>query len=361
MKSRSRLADVARLAGVSTATVSAVVNNADGGNIRVSTDTRQRVWDAVGQLGYVANPAARTLAGGKNRILGIFTYEPIIPIQSHDYFYPFLLGIEEEAEAQGYHLLLFTHATDSHGRRSIYHDDTNLLYMADGSILLGLNENKAELRRLQEEGYPFVYVGRRDVPDTAIPYTAADYTLATFDLTHRLIELGHRRLIHIAPLSQIESSIDRQIGFIQACQQDGLSMKENQILHIAAADLTLEKVREIIGAGFSGAVIEFDDACQAILQALHSLGLSIPRDFSIVMLGDPHFARDHSLDWTMFTIPRREMGIEAVRLLVHRLAHPEDSTPRSVLLPCQIIPGQTIAPPHASNSAHGKEAAILKI
>lgn len=360
MKSRSRLADVACLAGVSTATVSAVVNNADGGNIRVSAETRQRVWDAVAQLGYVANPAARTLAGGKNRILGIFTYEPIFPFQHHDFFHPFLLGIEEEAEAQGYQLLLFTHATDGAGRRSVYHNDNNLLYAADGSILLGLNENKAELRRLQEEGYPFVYVGRRDVPGLSISFTAADYTSAAAELTHRLVELGHRRLIYIAPPPRIESSIDREAGFIQAREQCGLSPQETPILHISAAGLTPEKVREIVGAGISGAIVEFDDQCQAILQALHFLGIAVPRDFSIVMLGDPHYAWDHSLDWTMFTIPRREMGSEAVRLLVQRLAHPEDLTPLSVSLPCQVIPGQTIAPPHPTPINLRKEADILE-
>jgi len=127
MKNRPRLKDVALLAGVSTATVSAVVTNNVGTNIRVGAETQQRVWAAVAQLGYVANPAARMLAGGKNCILGIFTYEPLFPFLYNDFFYPFLVGIEQEAESQGYHLLLFTNVTNQNGQRSIYHNDTNLL------------------------------------------------------------------------------------------------------------------------------------------------------------------------------------------------------------------------------------------
>jgi LacI family transcriptional regulator len=352
MKNRPILADVAHLAGVSSATVSAVVNHTTGRNIRVSAETRQRVWDAVAKLRYVANPAARILAGGENRILGIFTYEPIFPFQHHDFYYPFLQGIEEEAEAQGYQLLLFTNVTNVNGQRSIYHDDTNLLYMANGSILLGLNENKSELRRLQEEGYPFVYVGRRAVPGTTISYVAGDYASVTQELTQRLVALGHRRLVYIAPPPRIESSVDREVGLSRACQECGLTQDEVLILHIPTEELTPEKVQALVAAGITAALIEFDDQCQAVLQGLHALGLSVPQDFSIVLLGNPHHAWDHSLNWSMFTVPRREMGMEAVRMLVQRLVHPEDANPHCVYLPCEIVEGQTVAAPCLTHETH---------
>jgi LacI family transcriptional regulator len=323
-----------------------VVNNAVGRNIRVSPETRQRVLDAVARLGYVANPAARSLAGGLNRILGIFTYEPIFPFQNHDFFYPFLLGIEEEAEAQGYHLLLFTNVTNSNGRRSIYHDDTNLLLNAGGSILLGLNENKEELKRLQQEGYPFTYIGRREVPGVQISYTAGDYASATAELTRQLADLGHRRLLFIGNPPRFESSIDRENGFIQTSREYGLSLDDHSIVRVPASELTPEFARRILENGFTGALVDMDTQCQALLAALRVLGLSVPQDFSIAMLGDPHYIWDNSPDWSMFTIPRREMGVEAVRLLVHRLEHPDDEiAPRTVSLPCRIVPGQTIAPP----------------
>jgi len=349
MKTRSRLADVAKLAGVSTATASAVINHVTGRNIRVSPETHQRVWDAVAQLGYVANPAARTLAGGKNRILGIFTYGPIFPFQHHDFFHLFLLGIEEEAERQGYHLLLFTNATNTNGGRSIFHDDTNLLYMADGSILLGLNENKDELRRLQEDGYPFVYVGRREVPGVSISFTAGDYQAATAELTCQLANLGHRRLFFIGFPPRFESSIDRESGFIQACHQQNLPLDDRTIFHIPVSDITPEFVRRQLEEGYTGALIDMDVQCQAMLSSLHALGLNVPQDFSIAMLGDPHYVWDNSPDWTMFTIPRREMGIEAVRMLVNQLEYPQNPAPRTIFLPCRIVPGQTIAAPYRAN------------
>ncbi len=343
MKHRSRLADVARLAGVSTATVSAVVNNADGGNIRVSAETRQRVWDAVAQLGYVANPAARTLAGGKNRILGIFTYQPIFPFRHHDFFHPFLVGIEEEAEAQGYQLLFFTNVTNGNGQRSIYHNDTNLLYMADGSIILGLNENKEDLRRLQGEGYPFVYIGRRELPHESISYVAADYAAGVAELTGLLAQKGHRQIAFIGYEDQLETLQDRESGFRKACHDYNLGLNEFSIQHIAAEEITPQWVSRLIGHGYSAALVQYDNQAQALLNGLTALGLCVPEDFSMAILGDPHNEWEKSPDWTMFTIPRREMGVEAVRMLVQRLEHPEDSTSHTIVLPCQIVTGQTVA------------------
>ncbi|MCL4559220.1 MAG: LacI family transcriptional regulator [Chloroflexi bacterium] len=345
MKTRYRLSDVARLAEVSTATVSAVINRQVGRNIRVSPETEQRVWDAIARLGYVVNPAARTLASGKNRILGIFTYEPIFPFQNHDYFYPFLLGIEEEAEAQGYNLLLFTHVTDAHGKRSIYNEDTNLLYTADGSVLLGLNEDKEELRRLQEGGYPFVYVGRRDVPDASISFTAADYTGATARLVEMMFDQGHRKVIYVCLPRWIESNQDREDGLFRAYLQRGFPLPAEPVLRIPTEQITPEIVRDLLAQGVTGTVVENDELAQALLSSLNALGLSVPRDFSIALCGNPHHAWDNSPDWTMFTIPRREMGSHAVRFLVERLNNPVDTSPRSIYLPCTIVSGQTIAAP----------------
>jgi DNA-binding LacI/PurR family transcriptional regulator len=350
MKPRPRLADVAKLAGVSTATVSAVMNDQVNGNIRVSPETSERVWKAIAELHYVANPAARILASGKNHILGIFTYEPIFPFQHHNFFYPFLLGIEEEAEALGYNLLHFTHVTNADGVRSIYHEDVNQLFMADGSILLGLDENKDELYRLQSEGYPFVYVGRREIPGAKISFTAADYTQATAHLVEMMFALGHRRVQYVCLPRWIESNQDREDGYTLAYQRCGLALPDPSVLRIQPEGITPDTLKDMIRSGVTGAVVENDALVRAMLNALQALGLSVPQDFSIALCGDPHYAWDNAPDWTMFTIPRKEMGIYAVRFLVERLQNPQKTDPQSIYLPCQIVQGQTIAPPSASLS-----------
>jgi DNA-binding LacI/PurR family transcriptional regulator len=343
MKKRVLLSDVARLAGVSTAAVSAVVNNQDGHNIRVNPETRERVLAAVAELGYMANPAARILARGKNKLIGIFTYEPIFPFQHHDFFHPFLLGIEEEAEAQGYNLLFFTNVTNPDGKRSVYHEGASQLSMADGSILLGLNEDKEELRRLYQEGHAFVYVGRRVVPDTEIDYTAADYTTATCTLTEMLFELGHKKLVYVCLPRWIESNEDREIGFTLAYQKHQLPLLPEPVLRVNPDQITRETMLALLNSGVTGAVVENDALAKAFWDRLAELELSVPEDFSIALCGNPQQPSGDLIDWTMFNIPRKEMGIHAVRLLLRKLQNPSSVEPEMVNLPCAIIPGHTIA------------------
>ncbi len=345
MKKRPLLSDVAKLAGVSTATVSAIVNNIDGQNIRVNPETRERVLSAIAELGYVANPAARILARGKNKLIGIFTYEPIFPFQHHDFYYPFLLGIEEEAEAQGYNLLIFTNVTNPDGKRSIYHDGASQLSMADGSILLGLNEDKDELRRLYKEGHSFVYVGRREVPETTISYTAADYTTAVQKLTDMLFDLGHRSLVYVSLPRWIESNEDRKQGFINSHKNHGLALLDDHFLNTTPEQINTDMIRSLLLKGVTGAVVENDLLANAIRRSLQALDLTVPADFSITLCGNPQTNSEEAPEWTMFTIPRREMGIHAVRLLVRQLQTPGSVQPESIDLPCTIIPGHTIAKP----------------
>src|SRR5262245_48484111 len=106
---RPTQADIARLAGVSQATVSVVLNGRDS-DVRISPATRERVLTVIREWGYVANPSARSLAGGRNRIIGVHTFEPVFPTTSVDFYFPFLLGMEQEAADLGYDLLLFTSA-----------------------------------------------------------------------------------------------------------------------------------------------------------------------------------------------------------------------------------------------------------
>lgn len=192
-RKKPKLKDVAQLAGVSTATVSAVVNNRVGQNIRVGKGTQQRIVDAVKMLGYVANPAARSLVGQKNQILSIFTYESVFPFESHDFYYPFLVGIEKEAETQGYDLLFMTSTSRSGGTRTIYRNGMNRLRLADGAILLGASRNEVEILALAQENFPFVCIGHREFPGAEVSYVAANYTEVTAEIVTAIVQKGHRK------------------------------------------------------------------------------------------------------------------------------------------------------------------------
>src|SRR5690606_32926313 len=145
----------------------------------------------------------------KTRLLGVFSFESIFPLTQRDFYFPFLLGIEQGAEANAFDLLLFTSAT-AQGSRTIFRDGVNVLQLADGAVLLGRKPPKEELARLANIGYPFVCIGRREVSGAEISYIAADYTGATREVVKHLFGLGHRRIALIAGSVTDESSVDRE-------------------------------------------------------------------------------------------------------------------------------------------------------
>ncbi|WP_405148627.1 LacI family transcriptional regulator [Sphaerisporangium sp. NBC_01403] len=338
--------DLARHAGVSQATVSQVINETPERPARLSPETRARVLDAVRELGYRVNAAARSLKGARNQLLGLFTFEAVFPTDQRDFYFPFLLGVEEEVADQGYDLVLFSSAGAS-GPRRIYVDGVNRLKLADGAVLLGRHVRRAELAELVREDYPFVFIGRRAVPGAQLSYVAADYASATRDLVCRLAELGHRRILFARERGGAEPTRDRERGYRQGLKASGLGADAAVVHRLPASGAVTEAdLRAWADSGVTAIVAEpseDDSVAAGIEAAAAAAGLSIPDDLSVALLGDPSLAgRAH--DWTRFAIPRPEMGRQAVRLLI-QLLDADDGEARQVLLDCVQIPGQTVAAP----------------
>ncbi|MFG1865634.1 LacI family DNA-binding transcriptional regulator [Microbispora bryophytorum] len=328
--------DVARLAGVSQATVSLVLNNRLDAAARIAPETRERVWRVIRETGYAADPLARRMLKQLNQILGVFTYEPVFPSTSADFYYPFLHGIEAEAEQQGCDLLLFTSAPVRHGQRRIFHEN-NRLRVADGCVLLGREIPSAELHRLVTEEYPFVCVGRRDDADgLPVPYVGADYVAATAELVERAGALGHRRFAFVGPGSSVESSADRLLGFRRVAGPDGLHLP-------VSVSTSEERLARVLEGGVTVVCFEFLSDAIELAQAAVDRGLEVPRDLSLIVLGDPTTPVVSPLDFTSFRIPRQEIGRQAVELLLNVLHGQADATQR--LLDCWLSEGTTLAAP----------------
>jgi DNA-binding LacI/PurR family transcriptional regulator len=346
MSKRPRQIDVARAAGVSPATVSLVINNRVGGNVRITPQTRQRVMEAVDRLGYVADPAARRLAGGFNTLLGVFTFQPIFPLRHRDFYYPFLVGIESEAEKQGYDLLLFTSTGGPDRARHVYNHGVNRLRMADGSVLLGVAEDRSELERLVREEYPFVHVGRREAKAGPVAYVGADYRSATTEVVRHMLTHGHTRIAYVGAAQVTESLADRRAGYREAFEQSGLSPDPKLNLYIAAPDsLTPDWMLDLLQRGVTALVVESGPLASQFVRCIKVLGKKPPHDISFASLGDPYGDDELFPSVTTFHIPRQEMGAAAVRLLAQMLEEPEFTGASQIMLPCEFAPGDTVGRP----------------
>ncbi|SEG84654.1 transcriptional regulator, LacI family [Actinacidiphila yanglinensis] len=343
-RKRVTQAEVARLAGVSQAMVSLVLNDSDG--VRVAPETRKRVEEALRQTGYTVDIMGRRLRGKSNRILGVFTYEAVFPSGTADFYGPFLGGIEEESEAQGFDLLLFTSPGRRQGRRKVYEKGSNRLGIADGCILLGRHTDRDELDRLVDERFPFVFIGRRESSAGPVSYVGGDYAAATAALHERLWSLGHRRVALVGYREESESTADRRDGYLRACRR-------HRKTPLALTDVDPSAVFERLRADrVTAALVETTEMAVALHALAMNSGLRVPEDLSIGVLGDTDPTQTSSwplratpeIDWTTFRIPRREMGSRAVRILVGMLRGDIEPGRRSqVLLPCELVDGSTVA------------------
>lgn len=343
---RPRLIDVARLAGVSPATVSLVVNNRLSGNVRIPLETQQRVLDAVQQLGYVADPVAQSLTGARNQLLGVFTFESIFPVQFRDFYYPFLVGVESAAEELNFDLILFTSTSAHDGKRRIYRAGANRLRLTDGAVLLGAEDDKVELQRLVDEQYPFVFIGRRELPNSRISYAAADYAAATCETVEYLFGLGHRRVAYLGAPSVKESVTDRRYGYHAAFTRNNLPLDPGWISLQAEKDLP-NVLGRWLKVGVTAIVVEAAPFSANLVQTCHDLCLVLPQDLSIAFLGDPYIDLPWDLEATAFAIPRQEMGATAVRLLAELLTQSDTAAVRQVTLPCRLSPGNSCVAPRS--------------
>ncbi|GAA3691802.1 LacI family DNA-binding transcriptional regulator [Nonomuraea antimicrobica] len=338
---RPTQADIARLAGVSQATVSLVLNERES-EVRISSATRERVLAAIREWGYVANASARSLAGGRNKIIGVHTFEPVFPTTSVDFYFPFLLGMEQAAAELEYDLLLFTSAG---GERQIFRDGSTRLSITDGALLLGRDPNVEEIERLRDRGYPFVYVGHREVSGAPVSYVAADYAGATRQLTERLFALGHERVAYArVGDGDAQPSRDREKGFRRAVPSGGARRLAGPVWTIESAEDVDGLLGEMRHAGITGVVAEQEILAEEILTCARRRGLSIPGDLSLVVLGDSVGARGSDTDWTGLVVPREQMGRQAAHLLARLLERPEEAGCRQSV-ECPLAPGTTVGPP----------------
>jgi len=332
---------IAELAGVSQATVSLVLNGKAGASTRIPDATRARVLDVIRETTYVADPAARSLAGVGNNLVGIFTYEHAFPNETSDFYTPLLMGIESAAESTGVDLLMFTSAPVVDGRRQIFHEK-NRLRLADGCLLLGRAMDTAELTRLVDSAYPFVAIGRRDSADGRIPFVGVDYVTATATLARHAKEKGHTRFFYLHLALDAEASRDRRAGLESVVAEFDERVTDGSDL---ASDWA-----SVQNAAPTVLFVEDPGHAQAIVDNAVADGVSIPQQLSIVVLGERVRPSAHALDYTRLSAPRPELGSRAVALLDQLMngTRGAERIPVQQLLPCSIVEGSTLAAPRES-------------
>jgi DNA-binding LacI/PurR family transcriptional regulator len=327
-RARPRQADIARLAGVSQTTVSLILsgNKAD---VAFSDETRDRVLATARSLGYVPNPIAQRLSRGQNNLLGLYTFTATFPTDVQHSYYPFMVGVEQEATNQGYDLLLFTSTATAEAG---FDDVLSRVRLADGCLFMGRHVPGQVLRRYLDDGFPLVYIGRHDELGERLSYVGADYVSAAAEVVRRLASLGHQRMIYLRENDEAAASTDREAGALRGRDDAGLPPEAVTVIRTDGTDVGADRLRGWLADGVTAILAEETDT-----------NLEFPEDFSLAVFGDPQPLPGERV-LSGFAVPRREMGAVAVRLLASLIDGAAPPGTRQIVA-CPAVKGQTVGLP----------------
>ncbi|MFJ5229241.1 LacI family DNA-binding transcriptional regulator [Kitasatospora sp. NPDC088391] len=331
---RPTLESVAERAGVSRATASRVVNGGAG----VRAALREKVQQAVDELGYVPNLAARTLVTRRNRAIGVVVAEPEARFFSDPFFAQHLRGISRElAAADNQMVLLLAEDEQDHERIGRYLAGGHV----DGVLLFSLHRSDPTPATAHRLGLPFVIGGRPGWPgaesDRDLVYVDNDNRGGARLAVQHLRAIGRRRIATITgPLDQT-SSIDRLDGY-----RDLLPDGDGDL--IAVGDFTADgggrAMTELLSRRPDlDAVFAASDAmASGAIRVLRAAGRRVPEDVAVVGFDDV----ESIAAWTeppLTTVRQQieEMGRLMTRLLLRRLNDPSASAPSSVIIPTELV------------------------
>ncbi|MCM8731010.1 LacI family DNA-binding transcriptional regulator [Hephaestia sp. GCM10023244] len=316
-KRKPTIDDVAALSRVARVTVSRVINGEPG----VRAATRQRVLDAIAQLGYKVNVQARNLAAGNSRQI-MLVHESDVDAEPNSYYFSGLeLGALTGCARHGYQLAV--QAIDPHkdgGRRQIQEQiDSG---RCDGLILTPPFSDRYDLvEALIELHCPVICIAAGAAVRAIAASIGIDDERAGYDMARHLLALGHRRIGYIHGIEGHESAEGRYAGFARALREMGISPDPESV---ARGNFTfrsgIDGAEHILaGSGVTAIMCANDDMAAGALLTCHKRGLAIPGDVSVVGFDDTPVS---DIVWPPLTTvhqPIKEVGRQAAIALIKHI------------------------------------------
>jgi LacI family transcriptional regulator len=331
---RPTIGQIAEAAGVSVPTVSKVLN----GREDVSLQTRARVERIIEEYGFVRNRAARALRKGKTGMIDL-----VVPRLDDDYFLPILQGVEQVFKELGIRLVLTS--TQYETEQELRWVNTLTDRSTDG-ILLVLPSDDV-LQHLSKYTLPFVVIHNQGGLRSTVPSVTITSWEGGFVATNHLIELGHRRIAYIGKNVNSMDAVERFAGYRSALEVAKLPIDptlecEGQFTtndgYLATKILmALEHPPTAIFAGN-------DHQAMGVYRALYELGVTIPRDVSVVGFDNLSYSELVNPPLTTVHVPRLELGRVAATMLL-RLVDEKPLDVTLMMLPTRLLERQSCAPP----------------
>lgn len=318
MKKKVSLKDIAKKAGVSTATVSYVLSKRE--NSGISGGVSDKIQRIAKELNYRPNEIAKSLQSGKTFTIGL-----IVADISNPFFANIARIIEDEAKNHDYTVIF-----GSSDEKSSKSGDLIELLMnrqVDGFIIAPAEGSKEQLKALKKQNIPFVLIDRF-FPEIETNFVSIDNYKAGYDATCRLIETGNKEIGMIAYSSELYHMKERVRGYKSALKDNDIKDKRQWI-----KEVNFSKINEEIPDAVSG-LLSGDDPVRAILFATNTLGIhglkyikelgtKVPDDISIIVFDESEAFDFFYCPLTYIKQPLAELGKQAVKILIDQISNSE--------------------------------------
>jgi LacI family transcriptional regulator len=321
--------DVASRSGVSSMTVSRVIN----GGERVSPDTRRRVEQAIAELGYVPSRLARGLIRQKTGTLAL-----IVPDVANPFFTLIVRGAEDVARRAGYRMLLCDTRSDLTIEAEVIEE--MIAHRVEGIAIAPVSDrSRSHLQRLPKFGVQFVLIDRtvRGIDSDVV---LGDNAGGGRRLVEHLISLGHTRIGFIVESDEVSTARDRHRGYVEGLEGAGLAVDPDLIVRSTVDPKGgrdgMRRLLELPNPPTAVFTVNNLVALGAI-EAVRDTGLEVPGDVALVCFDDIEYASRLYPFLTVMAQPAETLGSLGTQLLLDRIAGRAPEQPRVVVLPAQFM------------------------
>ncbi|WXR61064.1 LacI family DNA-binding transcriptional regulator [Peptostreptococcaceae bacterium AGR-M142] len=301
--------DIAKMANVSIATVSKVINNKDE---RISLETKNRVLNIIKEQGYIPNRVASSMVTKKTKTLGL-----IIPDITNPFFPELTRGVEDFAKENGYTLILCN--SDNNLEKEDAYIDMLQEKMVDGIIFTASSKRDKISESLKKIKLPVISVDR-DIKGLKVQgKIIVDNESGAYDGVNYMINRGYKKIYHITGPMISKPSKDRYKGYIKAYQDNKMNPPKDHLLEKSyTSKWGYEAVMKLLNSNveFDGIFCGNDLIALGAIKALHSKKIKIPKEVGVLGFDNIYMSSMIEPELTTVEQPKYKMGYEAARLLV---------------------------------------------
>ena len=324
------MVDIAKIAGVSIATVSRVLNNSKS----VKNETKKQVLKVIEEVGYEPNEIARELVTNTSRVIGL-----LIPDIMNNYYAEIISGIDEIATKKGFTLLLYI--TNEDPKKTVTYINEMIRRRVDGLVLLSIILNDNELIKKMKRSAAVVSV---EADIDGIDRIGVDNEKGTYEVIRHLLNYGHKKIGFLGYQFHHHSLGQRLNGFKRAITDYGIEIQDEYIIEREpTGNPGYEMAKHILDLPEPPTAIHCmnEYIAEGVYLAVRERGMRIPEDISISSFDGLSISRIMYPRLTTAAMPIRQMGELAMEILFKNIEQRSAGVCKQIIVPVEFIPGES--------------------